>query len=333
MKSTLKIGLFIFLVIFLFSSIFLSSFAAEKEYKIYVVVHGGIADPAWLLNYRGAKAAAELYPDIDLHYVGPADYNFEEFMAFIVTAINSKPDALVCTLTSPEAMDDILRPAIQEGLPVIAINAPDARPSKERIPVLTYVGISSFYEAGALPALTVLKYFMPNLPKRALYINHHPGAFHIEEAGKGFVETMKAAGVPCEQLVVGPDPILAAELTISYLKAHPDTQAIAHPNVTLLETLVVRLKDEGEGYKPGKDIVLGTVFDPSEGCLDLMEKGEVLFANDQQMYLQGFYGVLFAYMKAKYNFAPPLPPVGTGPIVLTKQDVPIVRELIKEGYR
>jgi len=329
MKSNLKTGLLIFLIVSLFLVLSLYTFAeSEKEYTIYVVVHGGIADPAWQLNYRGAKAAAELFPDINLHYVGPSDYKLEEFMSYVEAALASEPDALVCTLTAPESMDESLRAAITGGLPVIAINAPDARPSNESIPVLTYVGISSFYEAGELPALTVLKNF---IPKRALYVNHHPGAFHIEEAGKGFVETMEAAGVPCEQLVVSPDPIQAAELTISYLKAHPDTQAIAHPNVTLLETLVGRLKDEG--YKPGEDIVLGTVFDPSEGCLNLMEKGEVLFANDQQMYLQGFYGVLFAYMKAKYNFAPPLPPVGTGPIVLTKQDVPIVRGLIKEGYR
>jgi len=323
MRKLLKSLIIAISVVLLFTGI-----AMARMYTVYVVVHGGLADPAWQLNYRGAQATAALFPDLKLRYVGPGAYNFEKFIAYLEAAIASNPDALVCTLTSPQAMDSILRPAIAAGLPVIAINAPDTRLPKERIPVLTYVGISSMYEAGALAARTVLEQVTP---KRALYVNHHPGAFHIDEAGKGFIETMETAGVSAEQLVTGPDPVQGAELIIAYLKAHPETQVIAHPNVTHLETLVGRLRDEG--YKPGEDILLGTVFDPSAMCLDFMEKGEIFFANEQQMYLQGVYGVLFAYMKAKYNFEPPLSPVGTGPIVITKENVPVLKELIEKGYR
>jgi simple sugar transport system substrate-binding protein len=302
--------------------------APQERFKIYVVVHGGIADPAWELNHRGAQAVADQLPDLELHYVGPPAYNLEEFISDLEASIAAKPDALVVTLTAPAMMDEILRPAIKAGLPVIAINAPDSRPPTERIPVLTYVGLSSMYDVGVVAAQTILKQMKP---KRAVFCNHHPGAAHIEDSGRGFVDTMKAAGVPAGQLLVGEDPVEAAEITIAYLKANPDTQAILHPNATHLEVLVKRMEEEG--IIPGKDVLLVNAFDPTEGIMDQMLQGKVLASNDQQMYLQGFYGVLFGYMKAKYGFQPPLPPVGTGPIVISKKDVPSLRELIAKGYR
>jgi len=130
MKSNLKTGLFLFLVIFLLSSVFLSSFAAEKEYKIYVVVHGGIADPFWKVCEKGALDAGALYHDLKVIYTGPAVFKLEEFIAYVEAALAGEPDALVCTLTAPPAMDESLRAEIAKGLPVVGINAPDLRETK-----------------------------------------------------------------------------------------------------------------------------------------------------------------------------------------------------------
>ena len=130
MKSNLKTGLFIFLVIFLLSSVFLSSFAAEKEYKIYVVVHGGIADPFWKVCEKGALDAGALYDDLEVIYTGPAVFKLEEFIAYVEAALAGEPDVLVCTLTAPPAMDESLRAEIAKGLPVVGINAPGLRETK-----------------------------------------------------------------------------------------------------------------------------------------------------------------------------------------------------------
>jgi len=301
---------------------------AQEKYVIYVVVHGGLADPPWELNKRGAEAAAALFPDLELHYTGPMKFDLTEFMGYVEAALAAHPDALVVTLTAPEAMDDILRPAIAAGLPVIAINAADPRPPEERIPVLTYVGLPDFYQVGVTSAEVFLK---RTKPVRALYPNHHPGATHIDETGRGFIETMEKAGVPAEQLMVGPDPVKGAELILSYLQRYPETNVIFHPNSEHLEVLTRRLEEAG--YEPGVDIFLGHPFDPTPAALDYLEQGKWVFCNDQQMYLQGFYGVLFAYMKAKYGFEPPPPPVRTGPVIITKEDVPKLRELMEKGYR
>ena len=303
-----------------------AAFAAEKTYTIYVVVHGGIADPFWKVCEKGAKDAGALYPDLKVIYTGPAAFNLEEFMADINAAIASKPDALVCTLTAPEAMDEVLRPAIAGGLPVVAINAPDLRRVDQRIPVLTYVGEDSYF-IGVTAATETLKRFTP---KRAIYLNHHPGARNIEERGAGYVDTMKAHGVTAEQVNITEDPIKGAEIVAAYVKAHPDTDAIFCGNTQRTETVIPRL--EAEGLTVGKDIKIAQM-DISPKILDYIKEGKVMFTMDQQQYLQGYLGVLFAYLHVKFGFTPPPAPVSTGPAVITAEDIPQLMELVEEQYR
>ncbi len=46
-----------------------------------------------------------------------------------------------------------------------------------------------------------------------------------------------------------------------------------------------------------------------------------MFTLDQQPYLQGYLGVVFAYLNLKYGFTPPPAPVSTGPAVVTAADI------------
>jgi len=308
MKSNLKTGLFIFIVIFLFSSIFLSSLAAEKEYKIYVVVHGGIADPFWKVCEKGALDAGNLYDDLKVIYTGPAVFKLEEFMAHIEAALASDLDALVCTLTAPEAMDESLR-------------APE-----DRIPVLTYVGEDSYF-IGVKAAQETLERFTP---KRAIFANHHPGATHIEARGRGYIDTLKAKGVTAESLDITEDAVKGAEMVAAYLKAHPETDAMFCSNTLRTETIIPRL--EADGVKVGTDIKVAQM-DSSVKILDYIKEGKVMFTMDQQQYLQGYLGVVFAYLSAKYGYIPPPAPVSTGPAVITADNIPSLEKLVKEGYR
>jgi simple sugar transport system substrate-binding protein len=327
MKSNLKTGLLIFVVIFLFFSFALISFAAEKEYKIYVVVHGGIADPFWKVCEKGALDAGTLYDDLEVIYTGPTEFKLEEFMAYIEAALASNPDGLVCTLTAPEGMDESLRAAIAGGLPVVAINAPDLRePEADRIPVLTYVGEDSYF-IGKQAALETLKRFTP---KRAIFANHHPGATNIEARGRGYIDTMKENGVMVEALDITDDAVRGAEMVAAYLKTHPDTDAIFCSNTMRTETIIPRL--EADGVKVGKDVKIAQM-DSSSKILEYIQEGKVMFTMDQQQYLQGYLGVVFAYLNAKYGFAPPPAPVSTGPAVITAENIPALADLVKDGFR
>jgi simple sugar transport system substrate-binding protein len=326
MKSNLKTSLIIFLVVSLFLVLSLSSLAEEKEYKIYVVVHGGIADPFWKVCEKGALDAGALYPDLKVIYTGPAVFKLEEFMAFVEAALASDLDALVCTLTAPEAMDESLRAAIAKGLPVVAINAPDLRKPEDRIPALTYVGEDSYF-IGVKAALETLKRFTP---KRAIFANHHPGATHIEARGRGYIDTLKAKGVTAESLDITEDAVKGAEMVAAYLKAHPETDVMFCSNTLRTETIIPRL--EADGVKVGTDIKIAQM-DSSVKILDYIKEGKVMFTMDQQQYLQGYLGVVFAYLSAKYGYIPPPAPVSTGPAVITADNIPALEKLVKEGYR
>ncbi|MFY9302218.1 MAG: sugar ABC transporter substrate-binding protein [Atribacterales bacterium] len=301
--------------------------AQEEEVNVWVVVHGGIADPFWKRVEKGVMDAATNHSDLEVTYTGPSEYNFTEFIADIEAAVASKPDVLVCTLTEPDAMDEVLRTAIADGLPVIAINAPDLRePPENRIPVLTYVGEDS-YHIGVVAAEETLKRFTP---KRALFVNHHPGARNIELRGQGFIDTLGKNDIPAEALDITADAVQGAEITLAYLVAHPDTEVIFSTNTLRTEAIVTRLLDEG--IDVGNEVKIASM-DMSEKVLEYIQEGQVMFTLDQQQYLQGYLGVEFAYLHAKYGFTPPPAPVSTGPGVITAENVPQLMELSKQGYR
>lgn len=305
--------------------------APGEELTVYVIVHGGIAHPFWKVVEKGATDAAALYPDLKLTYSGPEEYNLEKFVSLVEAAIAAKPNGLIVTITSETALDEPLRAAIKGGIPVIAINAPDSRPEGERIPYLTYIGEDP-YTMGALVAKKMLEMAseMGVEPKRAVFGNHHPGAFNIEQRVAGFVDTFKAANIPAEGIDVTEDPVKGAEILVAYLKANPDTNMVQPAGTPHTEAFIARAIEEG--YVPGKDILVATI-DLSPKVLDYIEEGKMLFTTDQQQYLQGYLSVVNMYLYVKYGFVPAPPPISTGQAAATKDLVPRDRDLVERGYK
>lgn len=305
--------------------------AKEEELTFYMIVHGGIAHPFWKVVEKGAMDAAALYPDLKLIYSGPEEYNLEKFMSLVEAAIAAKPNGLIVTITSETALDEPLRAAIKDGIPVIAINAADSRPEGERIPYLTYIGEDA-YTMGALVAKKMLEMAseMGVEPKRGVYGNHAPGAFNIEQRATAFMDTFKAAGIPAEQIDVTADPVKGAEVLVAYLKANPDVNMVQPAGTPHTEAFIARAIEEG--YTPGKDLFVATI-DLSPKVLDYIEEGKMLFTTDQQQYLQGYLSVVNMYLYVKYGFVPPPAPISTGEAVATKDLVPKNRDLVERGYK
>lgn len=289
--------------------------AQEKKYKIAVVVHGSTIDPFWEPVKRGVKDASVLYPDVEVTYTGTNVFSVEEFLTNLEAAIASKPDALVCTLTDPEAMDETLRKVIDAGLPVVAINAPDLRePVSERIPVLTYIGEDSYF-IGVTAAKETLKRVTP---KQAVFCNNAQGAANMEARGRGWVDTMTDHGITAESVPVSADAAQAAEDVAAYLKGHPETDVLFISNTAVTEGVIKRLTADGVDIGEGIKIAQ---MDISSSILEYIQDGLVMFTMDQQPYLQGYLGVVFAYLNVKYGFTPPPAPLSTGPAVITDADI------------
>jgi len=313
--------------VLLLVSLFLLAFevhsAKAEELTVYAVVHGGIGNPYWKKVEQGIKDAAALFPDLKVVYTGPDVFNFEQFMAMLEASIAAEPDGLLATMTNPEAMDELLRAAIADGLPVMAIDSPDARPPLEKIPYLSYIGELP-YEGGVLAAKEVLKEYKP---KRAMYGNHQPGAMNLVERGQGFIDIMEEAGVTAEPLDTTEDFVQGAEIMFAYLQAHPETDTIFTGNMLAAEALVVRLEEEG--IKPGVDVKIST-FGLTETTMEMMEQGKIEFSIDEQPYMQGFQGVTYMYLHLKHGFSPPAdnPTLGLFP-----KDMSKLKTTVEQGIR
>jgi len=317
----------VFMSLFLVGCLFGTPAIAKNKYKITVAVHGSKTDPFWIPVQRGVNDAAAHYPDLEVVYTGTDVYSLDAVLTNLQLALMSKPDALVCSLVAPEFMDDLLRPAIADGLPVIAINSADMRPKEDQIPILTYIGEDS-YQIGITAAEETLKRFTP---KRALFVHHHFGAANIEARGQGWVDAMEKNGIPAAQVNATADDMgKSAQIVAAYLLTHPDTDAIFINNIPGAQTTISRL--EADRYKAGKDIKFAQMdLDPV--LLDYIENDKIMFTMDQQPYLQGYLGVMFAYLHVKYGIIPPPAPLSTGPGIITKEKIPELLELSKQGIR
>jgi simple sugar transport system substrate-binding protein len=83
----------------------------------------------------------------------------------------------------------------------------------------------------------------------------------------------------------------------------------------------------------GGKIKLAT-FDLSADVLDAITAGDILFAVDQQQYLQGYLGVTFMALNAKnLNTVGGGGPVATGPGFVEKDTAAKVKDLAAAGTR
>lgn len=294
----------------------------RKEFTFYIVSHGGPADPFWGVVLKGMNDAAKVYP-VEAKYFGPEKFSIQELVNLLNSAIAAKPDGLAVTITDPKALDEPLRRAIQQGIPVVAINVADPRPEGERIPYLFYIGMDE-YLGGLRAAQRMLAV---RTPKRAVCAIHEVGHVGLEARCQGFLDGMKGKNVPVEKLDIGTDPTKAVEALKAYFTRNPDTDALLTLGPLGTDPAVKFLK---ENNLVGK--VLHGTFDLHPGTLSAIKEGVTLFAIDQQQYLQGYMAITWLYLYKKYGLRP-ANDVLTGPGFVDQSNVGLVEELIKQGIR
>jgi simple sugar transport system substrate-binding protein len=299
-------------------------FAADKM-KFYVVSHGGPGDPFWGVVMRGAADAGKEF-GVDVTYLGPEKFSIQKLVDMVETAIADKPNGLVVTITDAKALDQPLKDAIKQGIPVVAINVPDYRGPDERIPYLVYVGADD-YKVGIEAARRMLKEFAPNKPKRGVVSIHEVGHAGLEARARGITEVFTEQGIPVERLATSPNASETYQLIDAYLTKNPDTDAVfclgpldTHPTIKLLE----------EKGLVGK-VKLGGV-DLSDIMIKAIKEGKMVFTVEQQQYLQGYLPINLLILYNKYGLIPH-GDILTGPAIVDKSNVAIVEDMVAKKYR
>ena len=326
-KSLLSIVVVMTLVIGVFGFASTPVAKAEEKYTFYIVSHGGAIDPFWAVVMKGMKDAKKLLP-IKATYFGPEVASISELVNLLNSAIAAKPDGIAATITDPTAVEEPLRRAIKQGIPVIAINVADMRPKDQQIPYMFYIGQNE-YLGGVQAGERILG------ETKLTGITISRGDVGIQEAGhvglearaKGFADALGKAGIEVDKLDITPRPEVGFEILRGYFTKHPETNALltVGPQGTLPAVQLIR--EKGWANK-----ILHATFDLDPVTLAAIREGITLFAIDQQQYMQGFLPMVYLYLYNEFGLVPG-GDVLTGPGFVDKTNVELIAELIEQGYR
>ncbi|MGH9245057.1 MAG: sugar ABC transporter substrate-binding protein [Acidimicrobiales bacterium] len=289
---------------------------SQGEITIAYVTHGDGGD-FWSVVKAGADAAAEEL-DVTLNYQ-ESNNDPEAQVQLIETALAGDIDGLVVSLPNPDAVEDPVRQAVDQGVPVITINS--GVDVFEDFGAITHVGQTERIAGeGAGERLA------EEGGTKLLCVVHEQGNIGLQERCNGAAETF---GGQFEELnVAGTGDVATTTNEIAAkLGADPAVDAV----LTLNPTIAVAARDAIGDV--GSSAMLAT-FDLSGDVIDAIEGGEIVFAVDQQQYLQGYLPIVFLKLFVENkNTVGGGQPVLTGPGFVDRSNAADVAELAAAGTR
>jgi simple sugar transport system substrate-binding protein len=128
-------------------------------------------------------------------------------------------------------------------------------------------------------------------------------------------------------LAVSMDPTEIGNAVKANLSANPDTNGVLTLGPAAAEPTMAALEDAQM-----LDKVKFATFDLSPGVLQAIADGKMMFAIDQQQFLQGYLPIQLLKLYKLYGLMP-AGTVMTGPGFVTKDNAARVIELSKQGIR
>lgn len=292
-----------------------------RPYRFVVVSHGQAADPFWSVVKNGVDAAARDMR-VTVEYQAPQTFDMVAMKQLIDAAVASRPDGLVVSIPDPDALGDSIRAAVAAGIPVISMNS-GSDVAKE-LGVLNHVGQTE-YEAGYGGG----ERMAAAGAKKAICVNQEVGNVALDLRCQGFTDAMAAAGASVSVLAVElADPVDAQQRITAALQGDPEVDSILTLGPTGAAPAMAALEAMG---KMG-EIKLAT-FDLSPEVLEAIRDGKMLFAIDQQQYLQGYMPIVMLTLFKENLNTIANPVIMTGPGFVTQENAAQVIDLAAAGTR
>lgn len=286
--------------------------------RVVVITHGQAGDPFWSVVSRGVRDAGRDF-GADVQYQAPERFSMVEMADMIEAVIAARPDGIALSLPDADALGDVVRAALEEGIPVVSLNAGAA--AFEDLGITTHVGQPE-YEAGHAAGEGLANEGVGN----GLCVNHEVGNLSLDRRCRGFLDALREAGGNGRVLAAElADPIDTRERIAGAFSQDPTLDGLLTLGVAAVPPALSALEEEGIS-------VPFATFDLSTEVLDAIEAGRMLFAVDQQPYLQGYLSVGALVLQARTGMAP-VGVVRTGPALLTAESVPGVRDAVERGLR
>ena len=296
--------------------------AVERDVRIVVVTHGQSSDPFWSVVANGVRDAA-LDLGVRVEYQAPGSFDMVEMNDLIDAAVASRPNGLVVSIPDPDALASAIRAALDAGLPVISINS--GADVYRELGVLAHLGQPEYdagFAGGARMAAAGVS--------KVLCVNHEVGNAALDVRCQGFADALGDAGGSVDVLAVDlADPDDTQQRVAGALSADRGIDGI----LTLgpagaAPTLAALRETAGAG-----EVVFAT-FDLSPSVLEAVRDGEMLFAIDQQQYLQGYLAIVLMTNFIEIGGVPGGgSAIATGPGFVTAETAADVIALSESGVR
>jgi simple sugar transport system substrate-binding protein len=233
--------------------------------------------------------------------------------------VSQKVDGLAVSVPNADAIKGSLAKAKSAGIPIITLNS--GAEDFEKLGAITHVGqtegIAGEAAGEKLKAAGV---------KKVLCVIHEQNNIGLNQRCDG---VKKGFGGDVEnQQVKGTEDIATTQTEIrSKLQADKSIDAVMSLNPDIASAAKTAVKGASSDAKIA-------TFDLSPNVIKDIKAGDVLFAVDQQQYLQGYLPVVFLTLyKTNANTVGGGQPVLTGPGYVTKDNAGTVAKLAEEGTR
>jgi ABC-type sugar transport system substrate-binding protein len=263
---------------------------------------------------KGAQAAADLV-GIKLNVSFTSQYNEQNYISSIESAIATKPDGIIFGMYTP-GYEKVVDEALAQGIKVVTVNGTqrnNATYNNAKYLNLGFAGPSEIDQSKSLAQAFIG--YLPQGGGEVLEINNSPGdpGHQIRmDTGKAIFE---AAGYTVDELNGSMDTATAVANVASYISAHPHIIG-AYTTGFNSAAAVCQYAQQANLKIPVSS------FDASADSIAGIKSGCIAVIVDQQFALEGFFSVMNLYHAFRWGTQPVI--VNTGTFLVTKDNVDTV---------
>jgi len=284
-----------------------------------VFVSGPLTDSFFPPLYNGAKQAAHDL-GIKFNYIPINEADIEQSSAQTMqAAIAQHPDALVVGDFVTPVVDPLIKQAIKKGIPVYVDQS--GQDQWQADGAFGFIG-----QQGPATGQAGGRELIKDGVKHALCVNNVPGNPYLTKICMGLAAAMKAAGGDSVMLPLptadSTDPQKVTQDIGAFLASHKSIQGILCENAAVGSDAVTAAQ------QANRKVHIGTLA-LSKQTISQLQSGQLDFLINEQPYLDGYLGMLFAYTYAKYGLSP-IGAVATGPAIVDKSNLAKILSVVKK---
>jgi simple sugar transport system substrate-binding protein len=289
--------------------------AEMPERTIAMIGHWDPSDSFVDILRKGAEQAAGTN-NVELRY--SADPQPGNQATLVQNAIDTKVDAIALDLAHPDALVEVSKKAVAAGIPVVAFNS--GYDDWQRAGALMYIG-----QDEVIAGTAAGERLKEEGATKVLCVVHEQGVSALDKRCNG-VEA--GFGGATERIYLSGFDMAAARATMeAKLSQDPSIDALITLNASYAMTAVPVVQTAGRPIKVA-------TFDTNADLMNAIKSGDVLFAVDQQPWLQGYQAVdTLANYLVNRSILGGGEPILTGPSFIDGTNIDQISDFASEGVR